>query len=342
MQRLVIGIFIALLAIIPLIPATPEFWINQLNTIGIASLVVVGLVILTGVAGMTSFGQAAFVGMGAYATAYLSTILGYSPWIGLLAGLCIAFVVAYVLGQITLRLSGHFLPLGTIALGLIFFYLFGNMDFLGRHDGIPGIVSIEVFGYSLLKARSIYYLIWIVVLIAICLSLNLLNSRTGRAIRSLKSGASMAESFGVNTQHYKMISFVYAALLASIAGWLYAHEQRAVSPSTFGLNYGIEYLFMAVIGGSVSIWGAILGAALVIILRDQIQAYTPYFFDEKVNVEIVIFGIMMVLILHHARDGLWPILARGVNKIFGDKTASVNTNLRFNEQAPALTQRPTS
>lgn len=338
MQRLFLAIFIAILVAIPLIPSTPEFWVNQMNTIGIASLVVLGLVILTGVAGMTSFGQAAFVGMGAYATAYLSTSLGYSPWIGLLAGLAIAFVIAYILGQITLRLSGHFLPLGTIALCLIFYYLFGNMDFLGRHDGLPGIVPIEIFGISLLKARAIYFLIWGVVLLSIFLSLNLLNSRTGRAIRALKNGAAMAESFGVNTHHYKMIAFVYAALLASVAGWLYAHEQRAVSPSTFGLNYGIEYLFMAVIGGSVSIWGAILGAGLVVFLRDQIQAYTPYFIDAKVNVEMVVFGILMVLILHHAKEGLWPILMRGVNKIFGEKQTE-NTELRFDEQAAELPKR---
>ncbi|NOL52066.1 ABC transporter permease subunit [Pelistega suis] len=338
MQRIFLAVFIAILVAIPLIPGTPEFWVNQMNTIGIASLVVLGLVILTGVAGMTSFGQAAFVGMGAYATAYLSTSLGYSPWIGLLAGLAIAFVIAYILGQITLRLSGHFLPLGTIALCLIFYYLFGNMDFLGRHDGLPGIVPIEIFGFSLLKARAIYFLIWGVVLLSIFLSLNLLNSRTGRAIRALKNGAAMAESFGVNTHHYKMIAFVYAALLASVAGWLYAHEQRAVSPSTFGLNYGIEYLFMAVIGGSVSIWGAILGAGLVVFLRDQIQAYTPYLIDAKVNVEMVVFGILMVLILHHAKDGLWPILMRGVNKIFGEKQTQ-NTDLGLDEKAAELPKR---
>lgn len=338
MQRILLAVFIAILVAIPLIPSTPEFWVNQMNTIGIASLVVLGLVILTGVAGMTSFGQAAFVGMGAYATAYLSTSLGYSSWIGLVAGLTIAFVIAYMLGQITLRLSGHFLPLGTIALCLIFYYLFGNMDFLGRHDGLPGIVPIEIFGFSLLKARAIYFLIWGVVLLSIFLSLNLLNSRTGRAIRALKNGAAMAESFGVNTHHYKMIAFVYAALLASVAGWLYAHEQRAVSPSTFGLNYGIEYLFMAVIGGSVSIWGAILGAGLVVFLRDQIQAYTPYFIDAKFNVEMVVFGILMVLILHHAKDGLWPILMRGVNKILGEKQIE-NTGLGLDEKAVELPKR---
>ena len=193
MKRMLLILFLVVLIALPLLPQTPEFWINQMNNIGIASLVVLGLVILTGVAGMTSFGQAAFVGIGAYATAYLSTSAGLSPWIGLVAGMAVAFVVAYFLGQITLRLSGHFLPLGTIALGLSFYYIFGNVEFLGRHDGLPGIVPIDIFGVSLLKARHIYFLIWAIVLIAMLLTMNLLSSRPGRAIRALKSGAAMAE-----------------------------------------------------------------------------------------------------------------------------------------------------
>ena len=323
MKRILLVLFLLILIALPLLPQTPEFWINQMNNIGIASLVVLGLVILTGVAGMTSFGQAAFVGIGAYATAYLSTSVGLSPWIGLLAGMAVAFIVAYLLGQITLRLSGHFLPLGTIALGLSFYYIFGNMEFLGRHDGLPGIVPIDIFGVSLLKARHIYFLIWAIVLIAMLLTMNLLSSRPGRAIRALKSGANMAESFGVNTHHYKMVAFVYAALLASLAGWLYAHEQRAVSPSTFGLNYGIEYLFMAIIGGSVSVWGAVLGSSIVVFLRDQIQQYSPMFISSQVNVEMIVFGVLMILILHHARDGLLPIIIRIKNKIFGKSAQEV-------------------
>lgn len=338
MKRVLLFIFVAVLVVLPLIPQTPEFWVNQMNTIGIASLVVLGLVILTGVAGMTSFGQAAFVGIGAYATAYLSTSLGLSSWMGLLTGMLAAFVVAYLLGQITLRLSGHFLPLGTIALGLSFYYMFGNMEFLGRHDGIPGVVPIEIFGVSLLKARYIYFLIWACVLLSLWLSVNLLNSRPGRAIRALKNGASMAESFGVNTHHSKMIAFVYAALLASLAGWLYAHEQRAVSPSTFGLNYSIEYLFMAMIGGAVSVWGSILGSAMVVFLRDQIQQYSPHLFASQVNVEMIIFGILMILILHYARDGLLPIIFRLKDKMLG-RSEGKNHQLDLDGEIEPLLRR---
>lgn len=321
--------FIALLIVLPQLSFVPEFWINQLNSIGISALVVFGLVILTGSAGMTSFGQTAFVGIGAYATAYLTVTLGYSPILGLIVGLVITGVVAWILGQLTLRLSGHFLSLSTIALCLVFYYLFGNMSFLGRHDGLPGVPAIEFFGISLQPARNNFYLIWFCVLLGLWLSQNLLNSRTGRAIRALNRGESMARSFGVKTHNYKMLAFVYAALLAAVAGWLYAHEQRAVSPSTFGLNYGIEYLFMALIGGFTSLWGAIFGAALIIVLRDQIQNIAPKLIGSNINVEMIFFGVMMVLILQHARNGLIPLIVQRIRH-FNDKRS-----VDLNEKGPS-------
>src|SRR5690606_18563110 len=269
-----------------------------------------GLVLLTGVSGLTSFGQAAFVGIGAYATAWLTTEMAWAPWLALLIALAVTFVAAYVLGAISLRLSGHYLPLGTIAWGLSLYYLFGNLDFLGQHDGIAGIQPLEIFGISLADSRNIFYLIWLCVLLALWGTRNLLASRPGRAIRALKSGQGMAESFGIDTARYKTIVFVYAALLACLSGWIYAHMQRAVSPSPFGLNYGIEYLFMAVVGGASSVWGAVVGAGLILTLKDQLQNVLPAIFGSSSNFELIVFGVLMVLVLQYARDGVWPILAR--------------------------------
>lgn len=309
MNRIILAVFIVILAALPQMGATPEFWITQLNYIGLASLVVLGLVLLTGVGGLTSFGQAAFVGLGAYSTAYLTTAMAWSPWMALVFGLVLTLVVAFVLGGITLRLSGHYLPLGTIAWGLSLFYIFGNLEMLGQYDGIAGIQPIEIFGLSLGSGREIYYLIWVAVLLALWATHNLLNSRPGRAIRALKSGSVMAESFGINMATYKIIIFVYAALLACVSGWLYAHMQRAVSPSPFGLNYSIEYLFMAVVGGGSSVWGAVVGSGLILTLKDQIQNVLPKLLNTTANFELVVFGILMVLVLQYARDGVWPIFA---------------------------------
>ncbi len=336
MNRIILAVFILGLAVLPQIGSTPEFWVTQLNYIGLASLVVLGLVLLTGVGGLTSFGQAAFVGLGAYSTAYLTTAMAWSPWMALVVGLVLTLIVAFVLGGITLRLSGHYLPLGTIAWGLSLFYVFGNLEMLGQYDGIAGIQPIKLFGLSLGSGREIYYLIWLAVLLALWATHNLLNSRPGRAIRALKSGSVMAESFGINMATYKIIIFVYAALLACISGWLYAHMQRAVSPSPFGLNYSIEYLFMAVVGGGSSVWGAVVGSGLILTLKDQIQNVLPKLLNTTANFELVVFGILMVLMLQYARDGVWPMIAAVWSTITGQ---SAQRKLPPPPEAEALPMR---
>lgn len=336
LSRIPLVVFIVILLVLPQLTITPEFWITQLNYIGLATLVVLGLVLLTGVGGLTSFGQAAFVGIGAYTTAYFTTQMGWSPWFTLLLGLGFTAILSYILGAISLRLSGHFLPLGTIAWGLSLYYLFGNLEVLGKYDGISGIEPLQVFGISLAAGRNMYYLIWLFVLLAIWSLVNLLASRPGRAIRSLKDGAAMAESFGINTAAYKIIIFMYAALLASISGWLYAHMQRAVSPSPFGLNAGIEALFMAVVGGAASVWGALVGSAVVLIIKDQLQNWLPRLLDTNANFEMIVFGVLLVIVLQYARDGIWSYVVAP----FQRRRDSRAERLAPPPEAPLLPQRP--
>ncbi|VXC57239.1 ABC transporter-like protein [Burkholderia sp. 8Y] len=306
-------LFLLVVFALPVLPrpvAVPEYWITLLNYIGLYSIVAIGLVLLTGIGGMTSFGQAAFVGVGAYATAFLTTRYGISPWLALIAGVVLTALIALLLGLVTMRLSGHFLPLGTIAWGLSLFYLFGNMELLGKYDGINGIPVLNVFGWQLESGRSIYYLIWVVVLLAVVSVQNLLNSRPGRAIRALRGGGTMAEAMGVNTAWMRVVIFIYAAVLASISGFLYAHLQRAVNPTPFGLNHGIEFLFMAVVGGVSHVWGAILGATILTVLQDYLQTLLPKLIGANGNFEIIVFGVVMVLLLQYARQGVWPFVAR--------------------------------
>ncbi|KVL86717.1 branched-chain amino acid ABC transporter ATP-binding protein/permease [Burkholderia stagnalis] len=306
-------LFLVVLFALPVLPGVlqvPEYWITLLNYIGLYAIVAIGLVLLTGVGGMTSFGQAAFVGVGAYATAYLTTRYGVSPWLALIVGVVLTALVALVLGVVTMRLSGHFLPLGTIAWGLALFYLFGNLELLGKYDGISGIPALSLFGIALDSGRSLYFLIWAVVLAAIVSVQNLLNSRPGRAIRALRGGGVMAEAMGVNTAWMRVVIFVYAAVLAAVSGFLYAHLQRAVNPTPFGLNHGIEFLFMAVVGGVAHVWGAVLGAAILTVLLDYLQTLLPKLLGSEGNFEIIVFGVLMVLLLQYARQGVWPFVAR--------------------------------
>ena len=299
--------FCVLLAALPLLPV-PEFWITQANYIGLYTLVVLGLVLLTGIAGLTSFGQAAFVGLGAYTAAYLTLTYGVSPWLTVFAGLAITAGVALVLGWITLRMSGHYLPLATIAWGLSLYYLLGNMEALGKYDGLLGVPSMSFFGIELNTGRHFFYLLWVIVVLAAVGVTQLLDSRTGRALRALKGGVTMAEAMGVDTFRYKVTVFLIAALLASVSGWLFAYFQRSVNPSPFGLKMGIEYLFMAVVGGVGHVWGALAGAAVVKVLEDQLQAWLPRLMGSSGNYEVIVFGILLVLVLKYARDGVWAFI----------------------------------
>jgi len=302
--------FAALLVLLPQLPV-PEFWITQLNYIGLYALVVIGLVLLTGIAGLTSFGQAAFVGIGAYSSAWLTLNLGWSPWLSVFGGLVLTALAALLLGWITLRMSGHYLPLATIAWCLSLYYLFGNLEALGRYDGLLGIAPISFFGVPLNTGRSFFYLLWALVLLAALAATHLLDSRSGRALRALKGGSTMPEAMGIDTFRAKVTVFVLAALLASVSGWLFAHFQRSVNPSPFGLKMGIEYLFMAVIGGVGHVWGALAGAAVVKLLEDQLQVLLPRLLGGAGSYEVIVFGVLLVLVLQYARDGLWAaVVAR--------------------------------
>ena len=319
--RLVMAAFVALLAVAPLVLSA--FYVTLLNYIGLYAMVALGLELLTGVGGLTSFGQAAFVGLGAYTTALLTTSAelpgwlawaGGSPWLALLVGLVLTVVVAFLIGKLTLRLSGHYLPLATIAWGLSLYFLFGTMGFLGGHTGLTGIPPISLFGYELRQGEEVYYLVWLFVLAGVLTTSNLLDSREGRAIRALKGGMVMAEAMGVDTARSRMVIFILAALLACASGWLYAHMQRFVNPTPFGLHIGIEYLFMAVVGGAAHVWGALVGAGVITVLKQWLQDLLPKLFGTSGNFEVIFFGVLMVLVLHKARGGLWPILVSGFKR----------------------------
>ncbi len=277
-----LGLAIAFIVVAPAIFGS--FTITLMNYIGIYAFAVLGLVLLTGVGGLTSFGQAAFVGIGAYATAWYTAVQGGSPWIGLLLALLLTGLVATVLGAATLRLGGHFLPLSTIAWGIAIFFLFGNIDAIGRYSGLSGIPAI--------------------------LCRNLLDSRKGRAIRSLRGGIAMVESLAIDSFRMRLAIFVFAGMLAGLSGWLYAHMQRYVSPAPFDVRPSIELLLMALVGGAGHIAGAVVGAAVITLLKNTLQDILPVFTRYSAQLEVVVFGVLFVVILQKARAGIVPMINR--------------------------------
>ena len=304
-QRLIRLGAILLLALAPALVS--PFRITLLNFIGIYALAALGLVLLTGVGGMLSFGQAAFVGIAAYATAWASALHGYSPWLGLVLAAVLVSAVAALLGAITLRLEGHFLPLSTIAWGLAIYFLFGNIDALGHFNGISDVPPISIGAVALRGSSQIFYLIWTVVVSALYLCGNLLGSREGRALRALRGGRILVESLGINSFRVKVATFVIAALLSALSGWLYAHMGRFVSPAPFDVNAGILYLLMAMVGGMGHLLGAVFGAAIVTLLRNTIQDVLPLIAPGvSGQLETVVFAVLFVVLLQRARTGLLP------------------------------------
>ena len=295
---------------LPLWPFVPPFWISLANTTGIAAIVALGLVVLTGIGGMTSFGQASLMGFGAYTTALMTTSLHLSPWLGLPAAIAASVAAALLLAAVTLRLSTHYLALATLAWSVSLYYLAGILDVTGRYDGITAIPPVALFGLSLADPRRFFVVIWIALGLAMLMTANLLDSRVGRAMRALRGGALAAASCGAPPSRARLLAFVYSAALAGLAGWLYAHLQRAVNPTPFGLNASTEYLLMAVLGGAGHIGGALLGAALFTLLNDRLQTVLPLLIGVQGNFEIVAFGALMLGLLQVAPEGLWPHLFR--------------------------------
>ena len=302
------GLLIAL-PVIALAPwVLPAFYVTLANYVGLASVVVLGLVLLGGAGGLMSFGQAGFVGLGAYTTGYLTLSFGLSPWLTLPVALLVTGLWAFLLGSLTLRLTGHYLPIGTLAWGVSFYYVFANVPALGRHDGLANVPPLSAFGFSLEGKQSFFYLIWVIVALA-CVSIaNILDSRFGRAVRSGGRTTPMAEALGINTMRVGLAIFVYAALLAALSGWLYAHFLRFVNPTPFSLNVSIEYFFMAVIGGATSIWGALVGSAFYIVGKQWLQTLIPALTGRVGQFDAIAFGLIVIGLLHYARQGLAPSL----------------------------------
>ena len=300
------------LAALLLLVASPfylnAFSMSLLNYIGVYGLVALGLVLLTGIGGMMSFGQAAFVGIGAYAGAWASALQGYSPWVGLGLAIILSCSVALVLGAITLRLGGHFLALSTVAWGLSIFFLFGNLDGLGNYNGIANVPPINIGPLKLVASWQMFYLILLIVLLALVASRNLLDSRSGRAMRALRGGNLLVESLGINAFATRLATFVIAALFAGLSGWLYAHLNRFVSPAPFEVHVGIDYLMMAMVGGATELIGAFIGSALVTLTKNSIQDYLPLIAKgASGQLEIVVFSIVFIVLLQRWRGGLISI-----------------------------------
>lgn len=306
--------------VVPLFLPSSSFYLTLGNYIAFGALVALGLYLLTGLSGMTSFGQAAFMGLSAYTSALLTAQAHWNPWLTLPLGLVVAALAAVVLGGITARLKGHYLPLSTMAWCMALYIVMGSWTQLtGGHTGLRDIPPISVLGYPLNDSRSFFYLAWVFVLLGAWAAYNLTHSRLGRAMRASKGDAIAAASFGVNPAVLKLQVFVLSALYAGLAGWLYVHYQKFISPTPFSLESSIKYLIAAVAGGVGSIPGVIMGAVLVTGLEEFLKALQQWISERLPSFrtgsyEVIAYGLILVWILMLAPKGLWPFLERFLPK----------------------------
>lgn len=292
--------------IFPLI-ITQSFYLTQATFAGIYAIIAIGLGLLMGYAGQISLGQAAFYGIGAYTTSVLTTSLGWSPWVSLPIALILPGLLAFIMGYTMSRLSGYYLAMATLALGIIVHTLLVEWRGVTQGaTGLYGIPQINLFNFTFTQGISYFYLVWFFVIIVLILSLNIVHSRVGRALRSIHDSEIASSSMGVNTGKYKMQIFILSAMFAGLAGWLFAHMSYSISPSAFTFDASILFLTMVVLGGSGSVWGALIGTLLIRMVGITVHMLGEQFPFITSDFEHVIYGLILMLVVIFMPRGLFP------------------------------------
>ncbi len=299
--------FLAFAVMILLAPLAFQggYLMNVLVFVGIYTMLAIGLNLLLGYAGQISLGHAGFFGLGAYLSGVLSATYGWNPWLAMPLAALLVGALAFLIGFPILKLKGHYLAMATLGLGIIIYIVFNEtVDLTGGPSGLSGIPNLAIGSLTFDSDVKNYYLIWAFTLLTILLTLNLANSRVGRALRAVHDSEVAARVMGVNARLLTVQIFALSAVISSIAGSLYAHTMAFVSPASFGFNFSVELLTMVVIGGLGSIYGSFLGAALLTLLPEFLRAAQDY--------DIIIYGGLLMLMVMFMPGGL----VRGVPDLF--------------------------
>lgn len=289
-----------------------------MRLVGIYAIVAVGLNLLMGYAGQVSLGQGAFFGIGAYASALLTTKAGFPVWLGIPCAVLVALIFGILLAPV-LRLKGHYLAMGTLAMGIVVFVFLREMTWLtGGNDGVRNIPHLSLPFLEVTSTRGEFYYVWVIVIIVLALCSKLVESRVGRAMRALHQSEVAAEAMGVPVSALKKRVFVLSAALGGLAGGLFAHLQRFIDPNQFTIILSISLVTMVVIGGMESVWGSVFGAGLITFLPKLVEALPRWFGDvpdwlEKYsNYEGMVLGLIIMLTMVFMPSGI----TRGLVDLF--------------------------
>ncbi|MGP8014599.1 MAG: branched-chain amino acid ABC transporter permease [Smithella sp.] len=274
-----------------------NYLLNVLVFVGINTMLAVALNLLLGYAGQISLGHAAFFGMGAYISGIITARFPVDPFlVMILAALC-SGALAFVIGFPILKLKGHYLAMATLGFGIIMYIIFNEtVELTGGPSGLSGIPNLHIGSLIFDNDLNNYYLVWMFTLAVMLLSINLSQSRIGRALRAIHDSEVAARVMGVNARILKVQIFTVSAVISAIAGSLYAHIMTFIAPASFGFNFSVELLTMVVVGGLGSIYGSFLGAAILTMLPELLRVFQ--------NFDIVIYGLMLILMTMFMPGGL--------------------------------------
>jgi branched-chain amino acid transport system permease protein len=300
-----LAVLAVIIALLPL--ALPNnYYYDVAIRIGMNAIVVVGLNLLIGYAGQVSLGHAGFLGLGAYASAVLTSRYAWPPLTAMLTGMVAVGLISFVVARPILKLRGHYLAMATLGLGIIIYMVLGNETaWTGGNDGM-NVLPFSVLGLTLASERAWYWVTGAVLLAAIVLSNNIVDSPVGRALRALHGSETAAQVAGVDTARYKVRVFVVSAVFASAVGSMMAHYIGFITPQLSSFFHSIELVTMVVVGGMASTYGAVLGAAILTMLPQLLAKFEGY--------EMIVFGLILMLTVIFLPRGLLPTIAARLRK----------------------------
>lgn len=284
-----------------------EYGLAQLTFVLIYAIAGLGLMLLAGFTGQFSLGHAAFLGIGAYVQGYL-TNKGIPFPVALAASAFVSGVMGVVIGLPALRVKGIYLGIATIAFAYIVEEGFARWEtFTGGNRGL-NLKAPEMLGWKLDTGESFYFLcLFLTVLITLGI-LNLLRSSTGRAFVAIRDSEISAQSMGINLAYYKTLSFCISAALAGVAGALYAHNLKFITPDQFNIIQSIDLVLMIVIGGLGSVHGAFLGAIFLIAmpqLINSVKDYLPDVIGQAPGLQQFVYGAVLIAFVLFEPMGLY-------------------------------------
>ncbi len=319
--------YMGMLVLFLMVAAAPliirnDYYLGVLVFAALNCLACIGLCLLMGYAGQISLGHAAFIGIGAYASGYMTVRLGLSPWTAMAAGIFLSAGVALIVGIPALRLKGHYLAMATLGFGSILHIVaVAAIDITGGPGGLNNIPAISLFGIALNTDTRFFYFSWAIVLIGLYFGFNLIHSRVGRGLRALHGSEDAAGSLGINTASYKIQIFVLSSVYASISGSLYAYYINYIDPGPFSVMHSVLLVTMVAVGGLHKIWGAVFGAVLLTLLPEFLSSFSEYFqvigIEYKPDYDTLIYGLILLIIMLFLPEGLFGGFGDAIHALQG-------------------------